>query len=125
MRNKLLQNDFKVQPPSTWLGKLIERLKRFFTLPYNWTSAWSQTPTANENKNRREDGVVKLTNADNNKLAKGISPGLPNQSNDIKDSQKQANRHRQHHDSLFWQGSRQKPINGTDKPLQRGKRIKR
>ncbi len=29
MRSKLHNNDFKIQTPSTWLGRLFERLKRF------------------------------------------------------------------------------------------------
>lgn len=122
MRNNLLHNNFKVKSPSTWLGKLIERVKRFFSLPYNWTSTWS--PTANENKSQTEGGGVKFINADANKHTEGILPDLPNQSNDIKDSQKQGNRHRQHQDSPFWQSNRQKPVNGADKPRFRGGRIK-
>jgi hypothetical protein len=100
-------NELKDRPPSTWLGKLWARIKRFFDIPRNyvWIGARSNDASAASTQN----GATKLKGTDADKPKNRLSAILSNPLHVIKGRQKQTNGQKQNPTTTFH--FRQKPIN--------------
>jgi hypothetical protein len=116
--NKILHNnnELKSRQPSTWLGKLLARIKRFFDLPHNyvWISARSNE-ASNTNK---QQPAPKLKDTSGEKPKNRLGAILSNPLHPAKDRQRQTNGQNQSPNTSF--PFRHKPINGQ-KPRHRGR----
>lgn len=117
MIRKIINNkELKDRAPSTWLGKLWARIKRFFGLPRNYVWIGARSNDASTTNKQQATTKLKDTGADRPK--NGLSALISNPLHVIKDRQKQSNGQKQNPPTSFH--FRQKPINGQ-KPRHRGR----